>query len=176
MWVTDSCYRNQRIVNNATGKHPLYLGPSIFYFTKDVNTFKRFGLEIQACDIRTRSVHKIGINMEEAFLQGLTAMFPNVQHLYCVHHLMQRGEQKINCLLQKLDCRESERLRAKKEILSDIYGERRGGLYEYGLAESSDGEQFPEKLISLEINWESRCPGFFKWFNQKRKKKTLLMV
>ena len=68
MWVTDSCCRNQRIVNNTTGKHPVYLGPSIFHFMKDVNTFKRFGLEIQACDIRTQSVHKIGIDMEEAIL------------------------------------------------------------------------------------------------------------
>ena len=132
-----------------------------------MNTFKRFGLEIQACNIRTRSVHKRGIEMEEAILQGLTSMFPNVQHLYCVRHLMQRGEEKINCLLQKLDCRESERLRAKKEILSDIYGVRRGGLYEYGLEESSDAEEFSKKLASLEIKWESRCPAFFKWFNEK---------
>ena len=71
--------------------------------------------------------------------------------------------------MQKLDCRENERLRAKKEILSDIYGERRGGLYEYGLAESSDAEEFSEKLASLERKWESRCPGFFKWFNEKQK-------
>ena len=109
--------------------------------------------------------------MEEAILQGATSMFPDVQHLYCVRHLMQRDEQKINCILQKLDCRENERLRAKKEILSDIYGERRGGLFEYGLAESSDVEEFSEKLVSLERKWESRCPGFFKWFNEKRKKK-----
>ena len=97
-------------------------------------------------------------------------MLPDVQQLYCVHHLIQRDEQKTNCILQKLDCRENERLRAKKEILSDIYGERRGGLYEYGLAESSDAKEFSEKLASLERKWESRCPGFFKWFNEKRKK------
>ena len=175
MWVTDSCYRNQRIVNDTTGKHPVYLGPSIFHFTTDVNTFKRLGLEIQACDIRTRSLHKIGIDMEEAILQGVTSMFPDVQHLYCVHHLMQRDERKINFLLQKLDSRENERLRAKKEILSDIYGEKREGLYEYGLAESSDAEEFSEKLAPLERKWKSRCPGFFKWYNKKRKK-SLLMV
>ena len=88
--VTDSCYRNQRIVNNTTGKHPVYLGASIFHFTKDVNIFKRFGLEMQPCDIRKRSVRKIGIDMEEAILQGVASMFPDVQHLYCVRHLMQR--------------------------------------------------------------------------------------
>ena len=169
MWVTDSCYRNQRIVNNTTGKH-LYFGPSVFYFTKDVNIFKRFGLETQPCDIRTQSVRKIGIDMEEAILQGVASMFPDVQHLYCVRHLMQGDEEKINCIFRKLDCRENERLRVKKEILSDIYCERRGGLYEYGLAESSDAQEFSEKLASLERKWERRCPGFFKWFNEKQKK------
>ena len=135
-----------------------------------MNTFRRFGLEIQACNIRIRSVHKIGLDIEEAVLQGVASMFPDVHHLYCICHLMQRDEQKINCILQKLDCRENERLRPQKEILSDIYGERRRGLYEYGL-EFSDAEEFSEKLASLERKWESRCPGFFKWFNEKRKKK-----
>ena len=61
-------------------------------------------------------------------------MSPDVQHLYSIHHLMQRDEQKINCISQKLDCRENEILSAKKEILSNIYSKRRGALYEYGLA------------------------------------------
>ena len=116
-------------------------------------------------------MHKIGIEMEEAILQRVTSMFPDVQYLYFVRHLIQRDEQKINCLLQKLDCRENERLRSRKEILSDIYGERRGGLYEYCLAESSDAKEISEKLASLERKWESRCPGFFKWFNEKLKTK-----
>ena len=148
MWVTDPCYRNQRTANYTIGKHPVYLRPCIFRFTKDMNTFRRFGLEIQACNIRIRSVHKIGLDIEEAVLQGVASMFPDVHHLYCICHLMQRDEQKINCILQKLDCRENERLRPKKEILSDIYGERRRGLYEYGL-EFSDAEEFSEKLASL---------------------------
>ena len=105
-------------------------------------------------------MRKIEIDMEEAILQGVASMFPDVQHLYCVRLLMQRDKQKINCILQKLDCWENERLRAKKEILSNIY-ERRGGLYEYGLAEPSDAEEFSEKLAFLERKWKSRCPGFF---------------
>ena len=27
--------------------------------------------------------------------------------------------------------------------------------------------------MSLERKWESRCPGFFKWFNEKRKKRSI---
>ena len=33
------------------------------------------------------------------------------------------------------------------------------------LQNPQDAEEFSEKLASLERKWESRCPGFFKWFN-----------
>ena len=38
---------------------------------------------------------------------------------------MQRDEQKINFLLQKLDCRENEKLCAKKEILNNSYRKKK---------------------------------------------------
>ena len=32
LWVTDSCYKNTRIVNRATGNHPVFLRPLMFHF------------------------------------------------------------------------------------------------------------------------------------------------
>ena len=34
-WVTDCCYNNVRITTNE-GKHPIFLGPAIVNFQKDV--------------------------------------------------------------------------------------------------------------------------------------------
>ena len=31
-------------LNNTAGKHHVFLGPTLFHFTKDVNTFKRFAI------------------------------------------------------------------------------------------------------------------------------------
>ena len=53
---------------------------------------------------------------------------------------------------------------AKKEIILDIYGQKRGTLYEYGLAASSDEAEFCGKLNSLQQKWGSWCKGFFDWF------------
>lgn len=73
------------------------------------------------------------MQMEEEILKGVCSILPEVQYLYCVHHLMQRDEQKINSLLQNV---------AKKEIVSDTYSKRRGGLYECGYSECWDAEEF----------------------------------
>ena len=60
---------------------------------------------------------------------------------------------------------------AKKEIMLDIDGERRGTLCEYGLAESSGEAEFRGKLNSLQQKWESYCEGFFDWFRGNLKQK-----
>ena len=83
-------------------------------------------------------MHETRIDMMEGILQGLvTSMFPDIQHLYCVRHLMQRDEQKINCLLQKFDCRENERLRPntaqkmKFSIEDLVWGLRKLRIWSY---------------------------------------------
>ena len=56
---------------------------------------------------------------------------------------------------------EEEKIIAKKQINLDIYRQKRGTLYEYSLAESSDEGEFCGKLNSLQQKWRSRCKGFF---------------
>ena len=60
---------------------------------------------------------------------------------------------------------------AKKEIILDIYGQKRGTLYEYGLTESSDEAEFCGNLNSLQQKWGSRCKEFFDWICGNRKQK-----
>ena len=50
LWITGSCYKNDRLVHNASGNHPVFLGPLLFYFTKDKSTFTRFALEMIGLD------------------------------------------------------------------------------------------------------------------------------
>ena len=42
-------------------------------------------------------------------------------------------------------------------------------MYEYGLAEAQDFDDFNAKLVSLKEKWESLCPGFYAWFLKKEK-------
>ena len=176
LWVTDSSYRNKRIINMKTGNHPVFLGPSLFHFTKDQSTFARFALELQACNSEIRKLKKVGLDMEDAIFQGIKHFFPDIKQLYCVRHLMKRDEMKLDKLFGRMKCSAAEKNKAKSEILKDIYGERKGAVYEYGLAESHDSDDFSAKLNSLQSKWESQCTGFFQWFMEKRKSKFIESV
>ena len=46
LWITDTTYRNKRILNASNGNHPVHLGPITLHFTKDDATFSRFALEL----------------------------------------------------------------------------------------------------------------------------------
>ena len=50
MWVTDTSYRNRRLVSTRSGDHPVHLGPVMFHFSKDEETFRRFCLELVAAN------------------------------------------------------------------------------------------------------------------------------
>ena len=74
MWVTDSCYRNKRLIGNDSGHHPVLLGPASFHFTKEDQTFTRFALELQASNPETRKLKKIGVDMEDAIFNGVQSV------------------------------------------------------------------------------------------------------
>ena len=164
IWVTDSCCRNKRLISNTSGVYPVYLGPTLLHFTKDIQTFTQFALEIQACNPETRGIKKIGVDMEDAIYNGVKILFPEAQQLYCVRHLKQQDKMQILKMMDRKKCTKKEKMMAKKEIILDIYGQRKGTLYKYGLAESSDEADFCGKLNSLQQKWESRCKGFFNRF------------
>ena len=53
-------------------------------------------------------------------------------------------------VMDRKKCTKKEKMMAKKEITLDIYGQRKGTLYKYDLAESSDEADFCGKLNSLQ--------------------------
>ena len=130
--------------------HPVYLGPTLLHFTKDTQTLTGFALEIQAFNPDARGIKKIGVNMEDAIYNGVKIIFPEEQQLYCVRHLKQQDEMQILKMINRKKCTKKEKMMAKKEIILDIYGQRRGTLCEYGLTESSDEAEFCGKPNSLQ--------------------------
>ena len=65
LWITDSCYKNGRLVHNATGDHPAYLGPLLFHFTKEEFTFTRFALEMVGLNPEITNVRLVQIWMRQ---------------------------------------------------------------------------------------------------------------
>ena len=152
-------YHYQRSVRTNTRKHPVFLGPLFFHFTKDVTTFPQFALEIKL-HVITKDIRKVGGDLEKVIWQGLKQIFPISKPLYCVGQLQQRDEKKIEKLLSKTHSNAAEKKKAKFEILNDLYGVREGGTYENGLAESGNKKKKLTKLNSLEKNTEKPLSRF----------------
>ena len=169
MWITDTSYRNKRLLNPTTGKHLVFLSPVMLHFSKNEKTFGRFALELVSANPKLKDLKKIGVDLESAIFNGFSNIIPRVSRLVCGHHLKKRDESELLNLLGKTRKSAVERNHAKGEIVKDIYGSREGNYYEYGFAEATDAEDFTAKLESLQSRWKVSCPGFFPWFNVKRK-------
>ena len=167
MWITDTSYRNKRLLNPTTGKHPVFLSPVMPHFSKNEKIFGRFALELVSTNPKLKHSKKIGVDLESAIFNGFNNIIPTVSRLVCVHHLKKRDESKLLNLLGKTRKSAAERNYAKGGIVKDIYVSREGNYYEYGIAEATDTEDFTAKLESLQSRWEVLFPGFFAWFNVK---------
>ena len=90
MWLTDTSYRNQRLLATRSNKHPVVLGPAMLHFTKDETTFQRFCLELLWANPGLNKIKKVGADMESAIFNGFKGAISDLLKLYCICHLRQR--------------------------------------------------------------------------------------
>ena len=164
LWITDTSYRNKRLVNTIDGGAPVHLGPIMLHFTRVEKTFGRFGLEIPSANLNLKNISFIGVDLESAIFTGLKTMISGLCRLICVRHLMKRDESKLADLLPKTGRNIADRKLSSSEIIKDIYRSRIANFYEYGIAEAIDPDDFNTKLDFLEDRWEALWPGFHQWF------------
>ena len=67
--------------------------------------------------------------MEDPIYNGVKILFPEKQQID------NKFEMQILKMMGRKKCTKKEKKMTKKEIMLDIYGQRRSILYEYGLAE-----------------------------------------
>ena len=132
--LTDTSYRNERLLNESTGTSPVFLGPCMFHFTKDEEAFNRFASEVRIGNSGLADLKILGVDMESAIYNGFKYHNQELPRLVCVSHLKKRDEEKMLKLLQKTNQSSAQKSPSKAEVLNDIYGERTGTHYEYGLA------------------------------------------
>ena len=126
----------------------MLLGPCMFHFTKDEEAFSRSASEIRIGNSGLDDLKILGVDMESIY-NGFKCHNQELSRLVCVRHLKKRDEEKLFKLFQKKKQSSAQKYHSKAEVLNDIYGERIGKYYKYGLAESYDTDDFNAKLISL---------------------------
>ena len=119
----------------------MFLGPCVFDFTKDEEAFSRSASEIRIGNSGLDDLKILGVDMESIY-NGFKCHNQELSRLVCVRHLKKHDKEKILELLQKTNQSFAQKSHSKAEVLNDIYGERTGTYYEYGLAESYDTDGF----------------------------------
>ena len=141
----------------------------MFHFKKDEEAFRRFALEMCAENPKLIGLKAVDVDMESAIYQGFKSIFKGLSRFICVRHLQQRDETKIEKLLERTNQTSAQKKKSKYEILKDLYGQRSGTYYEYGLVESLEADDFQAKSGFLEEKWKTTVPGFHECFLKHRK-------
>ena len=160
-WLTDSCYQNLRL-ENLNGNHPIFLGPCILHFKRDAFLFSRFLKEMSSFNMQIMSLKTIGTDMDRAIFNGFSRDILELKLLICALHLEKADKQKLG----QFQAPKS----SVQKILADIYGCQYGSVKEFGLADSTNAEEFRARLESLKETWDNLCPGFHEWFRKRRGK------
>ena len=120
MRLTDTCYRNKRLINSKSGAHPVFLGPVMLHFTKDEATFSRFALELLLSKSSFLRLKTIGVDLEAAITSGFQKVVPLLKKLVCVRHLSKRDEVKLNNLFAKTNMSASRKQKAISQIINPL--------------------------------------------------------
>ena len=163
LWVTDTTYRNKRLINLETKKHPVFLGPIMIHFTRD--DFARSALELLYANKDVRKLNQVGVDMESAIYNEFQHHFPDLCRLLCVRRLSKRDKSKLVKWLAKTNLSASQRQKSSLEILKDIPA---GGFYKFSLAEATDIFDFDIKLFSLKEKWNRYAQGFLIVLKEKK--------
>ena len=138
-WVTDCCYNNDRLRTNE-GKHPIFLGPAIVHFEKDVFLFSRFASEMLTYQPAISNLKTIGTDLEKAIFNGFLSQIKDLKLLLCVFHLQQSDKRKLTELKPKGGSQ------AINTTLADIHGRQYNTMMEYELADSKDANDLTARL------------------------------
>ena len=119
LWLTDTSYRNKRLLNESTGTSPVFLGPCMFHFTKDEEVFSRFASEIRIGNSELDDLKILGVDMDSAIYNGFKCHNQELSRLVCVRRLKKRDEGKM-LRLQKTNQSSAPKSDSKAEVLNDI--------------------------------------------------------
>ena len=115
--VTATVFKNKSVVRDATGDHPLFIGPSFIHghSTKVVfsSFFTQLAHELKGSDT---SGMTIGSDDEKALTSAIKGAFPQSYHVLCTRHLRENTSRKLS----ELGVSEHN----KKDIVNSIFGHR----------------------------------------------------
>ena len=169
--VTPITYQHLVLENRRDGKHPSLIGPVLLHERKTEETYSTFSATLRTHEPGLRELLAFGTDDEQALISGFRNNFDRAINLLCELHLRKNVEKK----LQELQLPKT----SQNEIVADIFGRKRGDIFESGLTDARSDEAFDAMLGNLEERWSSthaKGKAFFTWFQTRKRKEFLNSV
>ena len=110
-----------------------------------------------------QAICAFGTDGEKPRIDSFNHEFGFAQHLTCFIHVRRNIKEKLQSYCIPSD--------VAQQVMNDIFGQRRGTIFEEGIVDAVDTDDFQHKLESLETKWRnldtsssSDLEGFLHWF------------
>ena len=161
--VTPMTYRHLLLETCRNSQPPIFLGPVLIHYKKTFSSYLFFASSLIGLNRQLEGVRVIGTDGERALSNALTHEFRFAQHLTCFIHVRRNIKNKIN------ECNLPSRL--ANTILNDVFGQRLGSVYQEGLVDSVNSDDYDNKLQAVIGSWRnaelqstSDIEKFIDWF------------
>ena len=165
--VTPLTYRHILLVTRRSNQSPIFLGPLLIHYKKTFSTYLFFASSLIGLRPYLEGMRAFGTDGEVALFKAFSHEFGFSQHLTCFIHVRRNIKDKLN------ECSVPSVL--VKQVLDDIFGHRFGDVFEEGLVDSRDNDDFQIKLSSLLVKWSSfestsstDMDSFLNWFKTNK--------
>lgn len=142
---------------------PVLVGPACIHYKKSFSTYLFFASTLVGQCRDLAGIRAIGTDGELALIDAFKHEFGFAQHLTCFIHVRRNVKDKLH------EYNISSQL--SNEVLDDIFGKKMGSVYVKGLVDSTDTDDFDEKVDKLLRKWvdsehtsASDIEGFINWF------------
>ena len=161
--VTPITYRHLLLETRRGGQTPVFLGPILVHYKKTFDSCLFFASSLIGQNKQLEGVRAIGTDGERPLIDAFMHEFGFAEHLTCFIHVRRNIKDKLN------ECAIPSELTAT--ILREIFGQRLGSVFQEGLVDSSDTEDYDNKLQHMVESWRnSEMPStsdidkFVNWF------------
>lgn len=145
--VTPITYRHLLLETRRGGQPPVFLGPILVHYKKTFSTYLFFASSLIGQNRQLEGVRAIGTDGELPLIDAFMHEFGFAQHLSCFIHVRRNIKDKLH------ECAVSPELTAV--ILRDIFGQKFGAVFQEGLVDSSDTEDYDQKVEHLVESWRN---------------------
>ena len=158
--VTTTQYEHLLLLNGRSGKHPVMVGPIMVHQRKEKSTYKILPDDMVARKPELKNLIALGADGEVALSDAFLDVCQGTKHLIFFNHF----QNNITDHLKSVGIDEVKR----RLICTDIFGQQVGTMFEEGIVDSDDVEEFDAQLRSIRSTWGERIgkqgTAFHDWF------------